>query len=462
LILFFIRQFTIFRIRNKLKKRLIIFTRYPETGTTKTRLIPLLGAKGAAELHRKMTEHTLAKLKEFSTSDAISIEICYDGGNEHLMKNWLGPDLDYQSQGTGHLGLRMKNSFRNAFESGADTALLIGTDIPDITDTVIQKAFEALEQNNMVIGPAKDGGYYLIGLQRRSPSSAMDKLFAGITWGERDVLDKTLDIAKRLGLTFSLVDELEDVDQPEDMPIWERSRIPDHPNFIPKNISVVIPALNEAENIAETLLSIGHGSHIQVIVADGGSQDHTVSIAESLGAKVIHALPPRSQQMNEGAAEADGDVLLFLHADTRLPKNFDRVVLDSLAQPGIAAGAFELRIDAPTPGLRLIEHMANWRSRYLKTPYGDQGIFMLTRVFHEAGGFSDFPIMEDFELIRRLRKKGNIITVSAPVLTSSRRWQNFGILKTTLINQIIVIAYYLGIPPKTFARLYRRKKGVAS
>jgi len=443
-----------------LKKKLIVFTRYPETGTTKTRLIPLLGAKGAADLHRKMTEHTLAKLKGYSTLNPLIIEICYDGGNEHLMKNWLGPDLDYQPQGIGHLGLRMKRAFENAFGSGTDAAVLIGTDIPDITDTVIQKAFDTLEQKNMAIGPAKDGGYYLIGLQSASLSSAMDNLFSGITWGRRDVLDKTLDIAKHLGLTFSLLDELEDVDQPEDLPVWERSQTHDDHNFIPKKISVVIPALNEADNIAETLLSVGHENNIQVIVADGGSQDHTVSIAKSLGAKVINVLPPRSKQMNAGAAQATGDVLLFLHADTRLPKNFDRFVLGSLAPPGIAAGAFELRIDAPSPGLRLIERIANWRSRCLRTPYGDQGIFMLSRVFHEAGGFSDFSIMEDFELIRRLRKKGKIITLSAPVLTSSRRWQNFGILKTTLINQLIVIAYYMGIPPNTISRLYRRKKEI--
>jgi rSAM/selenodomain-associated transferase 2/rSAM/selenodomain-associated transferase 1 len=443
-----------------LKKKLIIFTRYPETGTTKTRLIPLLGAKGAADLHRKMTEHTLARLKGLSTLNELTIEICYDGGNEYLMKNWLGPDLDYQPQGIGHLGLRMKRALENAFRSGADAAVLIGTDIPDITDTVIHTAFDILKQNNMAIGPAKDGGYYLIGLQSTSRLPAMENLFSGITWGRRNVLGKTIDIAKHLEFSFSLLDELEDVDQPEDLSIWERSQILNDHNFIPGNISVIIPALNEAGNIAETLLSIGHGKNIQVIVADGGSQDNTVSIAKSLGAKVINVLPPRSNQMNEGAAEATGDVLLFLHADTRLPKNFYRLILRSLAQPGIAAGAFELCIASPTPALRLIERLANWRSRYLGTPYGDQGIFMLSRVFHGVGGFSDFPIMEDFELIRRLQKKGKIITLSAPVLTSSRRWQNFGILKTTLINQLVIITYYMGIPPDTIARLYRRKQGI--
>ncbi len=445
-----------------MKKKLIIFTRYPERGTTKTRLIPLLGAKGAADLHRKITEHTLEKLEPLSTSNELTIEICYEGGNKDLMKNWLGPNLEYQAQVSGDLGLRMKRSFEDAFGSGADAAVLVGTDIPDITDTVIQTAFDTLEQKNMVIGPAKDGGYYLIGLQGASLSSSMDNLFSGITWGRRDVLRKTLDVAKGIGLSFSLLDELEDVDQPEDLSIWKRSQIPNHHGLMPGKISVIIPTLNEADNIAETLLSIGHENNIQVIVSDGGSRDNTVSIAKSLGAKVINVLPPRSKQMNRGAAEATGDVLLFLHADTRLPKNFARLVLRSLAQPGIAAGAFELRIDAPNPALRFIERMANWRSRCLRTPYGDQGIFMLSRVFHQTRGFPEFPIMEDFELIRRLRKKGGIITLSAPVLTSSRRWENFGILKTTLINQLIIIAYYLGISPDTIARVYRREKGMSS
>ena len=445
-----------------MKKKLIVFTRYPETGTTKTRLIPVLGEKGAADFHRKMTEHTLAQIKRLSASPELSIQICYEGGSEHLMKTWLGSDLEYRPQVAGDLGRRMKRSFEDAFKSGADAVVLIGTDIPDISDTVIGTAFDILKQKNMVIGPAKDGGYYLIGFQSAPFSLAMNKLFSGITWGSPDVLDKTLAVSKGLGLTFSLLDELEDVDQPEDLWAWDQSQFQRVMNFIPGNISVIIPALNEADNIAETLLSIGQGNTIQVVVADGGSQDNTVSIAESLGAKVISVQPPRSKQMNRGAATATGDVLLFLHADTRLPKNFDRLILDSLAQPGVAAGAFALGIDAPTPALRLIERIANWRSRFLRIPYGDQGIFMLSRVFHEAGGFSDLPIMEDFELIRRLRRKGDIITLSASVLTSSRRWQNLGILKTTLINQLVVIAYYMGIPPKTIARLYRRKKGLVS
>ena len=229
----------------------------------------------------------------------------------------------------------------------------------------------------------------------------------------------------------------------------------------PNRISIIIPAINEADHIANTLESIGPGNKKEVIVVDGGSHDDTMSIAKSLGASVITSAPPRARQMNRGADQATGDVLVFLHADTRLPEKFENVIFNSFKQPKMVAGAFELRMDSPTPGLRLIERLANWRSRYLKMPYGDQAIFLSTKLFHELGGFSDIPIMEDFELIRRLQKKGTIILLPVPVFTSARRWQNFGILKTTLINQLVIAAYVMGIAPEVIARWYNRSKGIS-
>ena len=443
------------------KKRLIIFTRYPEPGTTKTRLIPLLGAEGAADLQRKMMEHTLVQVKRLSTSRELSVEIRYEGGNESLMKNWLGPDFDYRSQGTGDLGLRMQRSFEDAFRPGTDAAVIIGTDIPDLSGAVIQKAFDVLKQKNVVLGPAKDGGYYLIGLQKDSLSQAIPYLFTGINWGKDGVLNKTLEVVKSLGLNFSLIDELEDVDRPEDLSIWGRAHNLNKLEFLPKNISVIIPAINEADNIANTIESIGPGDKKEVIVADGGSSDDTVLIAKSLGAIVVNSSPPRARQMNQGAAGAVGDVLLFLHADTRLPEKFDELILQSLKRPDTVAGAFKLRIDSDIPVLRLIEHLANWRSRFLKTPYGDQAIFISSKLFHQVGGFPDIPIMEDFELVRKLKKKGEIVTLPVPVFTSPRRWQNIGILKTTLINQLVIATYFMGIAPEMIARWYRRSKGVS-
>ena len=175
-------------------------------------------------------------------------------------------------------------------------------------------------------------------------------------------------------------------------------------------------------------------------------------LAKKLGAKIIQGSPPRFRQMNQGADAASKDILLFLHADTLLPENFNRHVLGALAQPGVAAGAFKLCIDSPDPALRLIERLSNWRSRCLQMPYGDQAIFMFSKVFHQMGGFPNIPIMEDFELIRRLRKKGDVVTLPQPVITSPRRWLNQGILKTTLINQLVVVSHLMGISPNTISR----------
>jgi len=195
---------------------------------------------------------------------------------------------------------------------------------------------------------------------------------------------------------------------------------------------------------------------LEVIVVDGGSQDSTVEIAQSLGVKVLLAPAGRAAQMNVGAKAASGDILLFLHADTRLPAGFDKMVRTGLEQPGTIAGAFALQINASLWSLRLIEWGVNWRSRQLQMPYGDQAIFLKAEVFHNIGSFPQLPLMEDFELMRRLNRKGRIVIIPVPVLTSGRRWLQRGVWKTTLTNQIAIIAYLIGIPPEQISRWYRR------
>ncbi|NWF54186.1 MAG: TIGR04283 family arsenosugar biosynthesis glycosyltransferase, partial [Syntrophaceae bacterium] len=176
----------------------------------------------------------------------------------------------------------------------------------------------------------------------------------------------------------------------------------------------------------------------------------------SMGVRVIHSPRGRGRQMNLGAREASGDVLLFLHADTRLPEGFAPCIRGILSRPGISAGAFLFHLDARSPGLSLIQKIANWRSRVFQFPYGDQGIFLKKGLFEELGGYPEMPIMEDYELIRRLKKRGRIYTAPLPALTSARRWEELGVWRTTILNQIIVLAYYLGISPRTLARWYRR------
>jgi rSAM/selenodomain-associated transferase 2 len=221
-------------------------------------------------------------------------------------------------------------------------------------------------------------------------------------------------------------------------------------------ISVIIPTLNEEATLAETLARLHGIDGLEVIVADGGSKDRTIALAEEAGAMVLSSRPGRGQQQNSGAATATGDILLFLHADTILPDGFPAMIRNSLDLAGVAAGAFSLAIDLPGITIKFIEKMANWRSRWLQLPYGDQALFVKADTFQQAGGFPEIEIMEDFALLRVLGKTGKIMIRPEKVLTSGRRWQKLGVLRTTLINQAMIIGYFLGRSPTSLASWYRR------
>ncbi|GGA48188.1 TIGR04282 family arsenosugar biosynthesis glycosyltransferase [Okeania sp. KiyG1] len=193
-------------------QQLIIFTRYPEPGKTKTRLIPALGPEGAANLQCQMTETTVKKANKLLNLISLSVEVRFVGGDLQLMKNWLGSDLKYQEQGMGDLGERMARAFQSAFNQGMKSAIIIGIDCPSLTPEIILQAFTKLTQSDVIIGPATDGGYYLIGLRKITP-----ELFQGINWGTSEVLSKTVAIAQNLKLVIDYLPKLSDVDRPEDL-----------------------------------------------------------------------------------------------------------------------------------------------------------------------------------------------------------------------------------------------------
>ncbi|OFV93249.1 MAG: glycosyltransferase [Acidobacteria bacterium RIFCSPLOWO2_02_FULL_61_28] len=222
-------------------------------------------------------------------------------------------------------------------------------------------------------------------------------------------------------------------------------------------ISVIIPALNEAGVIAGALASAAAEPDAELIVVDGGSRDATAEIARSHGATVVTAPLGRACQMNAGAHIATGEYLLFLHADTRLAPRYADEVRRILGLPGVAAGAFELKIDGTGWGLRLVERAANLRSRLLELPLGDQAFFLKAALFRSLGGYSEIPLLEDLELARRLRRRGRIVTASIPALTSARRWESVGPLRATLLNQFFLLAYLAGIPPRQIATWYYRR-----
>jgi rSAM/selenodomain-associated transferase 2 len=223
-------------------------------------------------------------------------------------------------------------------------------------------------------------------------------------------------------------------------------------------ISIIIPVLNEAA-IIEAALPKLQRSDVEVIVVDGGSSDSTAAIAQRLDVKVVTGFSGRAAQMNAGANIAQGNILLFLHGDTQLPPNFLTLVTKTLAQPNVVAGAFELAIEGNNRSLRLLEVLIKMRSHFLSLPYGDQAIFIFKQLFVDLGGFSNLPIMEDFELIQRLKRQGKVAIAPAVVITSGRRWHRLGIWQTTLINQLVIAGYYLGISPHKLNNFYRSQRG---
>lgn len=439
--------------------RLIVFTRFPEAGATKTRLIPVLGAEGAAALQRRMTERLLRELKPLFHSRPLHVEIRFAGGSPKEMQQWLGPGYTYTPQGNGGLGRRMEAALHEGFSTGATAVVVIGTDVPGVTAQTIDSAFDSLGHADIVFGPAADGGYYLIGLQRSSAAKALPHIFTDIPWGTDRVMALSRERAAGLGLSVSLTPPLDDVDRPEDLSVWEELTGEILPRTDPRRISVIIPAIDEAGCITAAIRSARNAENVQIIVADGGSRDGTQDLARAAGAAVLSSAPPRSQQMNAGAALSLGGILLFLHADTCLPEGYAELVRRCLARPNSVAGAFALRIDSPRRSLRIMERVANWRSRYLKRPYGDQALFMTAERFHAIGGFPEIPIMEDFEIVRRLGQAGRVTTLSAPVTTSARRWLQMGVWRTWAVNQAMVVAYFSGVAPHVLARFYRGHHG---
>ena len=459
---------------NPAAERLVIFTRYPRPGKAKTRMIPLLGRRGAANLARRMIEHTFSWAGSLSFLRGVDVEVHYEGAGVCLMQGAFGQWRDrfrWHPQTDGDLGTKMGHAFLHAFSSGARSVVIVGTDIPDLEDRAVGRAFDMIApdsclsagHHDIVLGPARDGGYYLIGFTNRVPQRQIDGLLTDIPWGTDGVLEKTRGKAEKAGLSVGLLDVLDDVDLPQDLPVWRRALERKQAGTALETISVIIPALNEEGTVARTIASARQTDRdVEIIVVDGGSADKTAAVARASGAVVAESPPPRSRQMNAGARTARGDVLVFLHADTGLPPSYDRCIFEALSRPGAVAGAFELGINGKGLPLRLVECMANMRSHVFQMPYGDQGLFIGAALFYEIGGFEEIPIMDDFELMRRLKKRGTVAVAPLPVVTSGRRWHKMGVIKTTLINQAVIAAYLSGVSPERIARWYRREEGIGT
>jgi len=213
-------------------------------------------------------------------------------------------------------------------------------------------------------------------------------------------------------------------------------------------ISVIIPVQNEAKNIGRLLHELqncrdrGH----ELIVVDGGSTDETVIIARPWVDNLLETGAGRATQMNAGASKANGDVLWFLHADSQLPENADKLIVNALTNGASTWGRFDVRLSGRNPSLRMVEAMMNLRSRLTGIATGDQAIFISKDLFQKSGGFPDQCLMEDIEISKKLKKYQSPVSLRETLMTSSRRWEENGILKTILLMWMLRAAYFFGVP----------------
>ena len=223
-----------------------------------------------------------------------------------------------------------------------------------------------------------------------------------------------------------------------------------------QKLSVIVPTLDEGERIAATLDALAslRALGVEVIVVDGGSRDATVQRARLRADRVIPAARGRASQMNAGAEKATGDVLLFLHADTRLPSDADHVVLNALERSGRAWGRFDVNIEGRHPLLVLVGALMNLRSRLTGIATGDQAIFVKRDTFQAVGGFPAIELMEDIALCKRLRRVGRPHCLRQRVVTSGRRWEEIGVIRTMVLMWRLRLAYFFGADPAELARQY--------
>ena len=225
-------------------------------------------------------------------------------------------------------------------------------------------------------------------------------------------------------------------------------------------ISMVIPVLNEAPSIVESLSALqplraaGH----ELIVVDGGSTDDSIALSQPYSDRVIRSLRGRSRQMNAGASVAGGDIFLFLHADTFLPAGADRLIIEGLKRHQKSWGRFNVRLSGKHLLLRVVGDLMNVRSRITGTATGDQAIFVRRELFEKVGGFPDIDLMEDIAFSKMLKRKESPLCLWQRVLTSSRRWEKNGVLRTIFFMWGLRLLYFLGSDPGRLAQQYERTR----
>jgi len=475
--------------------RVIVMTRYPEPGKCKSRLVPTVGKNGACQVQTLMTEHLVSQLK-----GDFDLEVRYTKANEEKLFKWLSKAISndrffYSVQPGGKLGTRISTCFEDAFKQGCDKVVICGADIPGINNDIVNEAFQKLDRADCVLGPAADGGYYLVGLRHSINWNILPCIFSNedITWGTETVFQEQVKQLNALSISYlPLGTTLSDVDLGEDLPEFEKQVKAEANDLKDPTISVIIPTYNEEKTLEETVERLLQASStqkvIQVIITDGGSTDKTKAVFDRLYTRYgktnmdgitldlvwVDQGRGRGSQLKQGARHATGSILFFVHSDTRFPKHWDKDILASLCIPGNKGCAFQFTVDALEPNSRWREKDGFQSKLFLLqmkiiqlcvygrcntwscSPYGDQGLALYRHTYDKLGGYNEnYPLLEDVDMVKRIQEIGVVDMLPSYLVTSSRRWeQGSGAILTTLFNRMIIFLFSLGVSPEDLYELY--------
>jgi rSAM/selenodomain-associated transferase 2/rSAM/selenodomain-associated transferase 1 len=427
--------------------------KYPEKGKVKTRLARGIGQEKALCLYQKLVRRTLGIASDFNMvhNDVYPFLFYYPSEkNAEIRKAYPGP-WAFVSQADGHLGDKMGAAFDHVFQKGYGQAVLIGSDIADLLGIDIEEAFEALDEHQAVVGPAQDGGFYLIGL--KAPCA---KVFNFPSWSNPSVYERTIHCLQDSGLRFKAISKRRDIDQEEDM-----VHVKDQPIFHDQ-ISIIIPLLGRMARLAPLIewLEAQLWPGDEIIIVKDRPACHTYetpgsgTVTITSHTRLIFATRGRGSQLNCGSRVAQGNLLWFLHADTVPPPNFGYHIRKLSLAPECALGCFKISLGKRHVLLRLISIWANFRTKYFKLPYGDQGLFCSRHILEKVGGFRKKFLMEDVDLVKACKKMGKLLIIQQELYSSPERYLRKGILRASCQNQLLMLLYFLGVSDRRLYRFY--------
>ena len=416
-----------------MKKAIIIFTRVPVPGQTKTRMMPVLSPKECARLLQCFMEDIY---RECMQTEA-DLFVCYTPENhEKMLIPIFGKQVEYFPQYGAGLGERMYAAIERVLQRDYDSCILIGTDIPELRSQYLDSAFAILEKRDVVFGPTEDGGYYLVGMK-----TPRREVFEKQTYGHASVLENVVERLKELGISYGYGKILSDMDVPEDMYFYRKKMRSE--KWLQKTetgkylmrtsrISIIIPVYNEETTILSLQSQLDDlKDHCEIIFVDGGSTDRTLELIPE-EYQVYHSEKGRAKQMNVGAQKSHGEILFFLHCDSELPEHTLQEI--RYVMKDYRVGCFGIAFHSKNFFMFTCQVISNHRIKERKVMFGDQGIFIDRDLFFEIGMFPAIPIMEDYQLSLELKRRGEKIGMTRrKIYTSDRRFPKGTIPKLRLM-----------------------------